>query len=180
MLAGGLLMAGTDTTRNQLAAAVQVLCDHPDQWALLAEHPELAPGAVEETHALFADHLQHDARRRRGRRTGRVTIPAGTLVIANTAAANRDPAVYDEPERLDITRDGPPAMLTFGGGIHYCLGAHLAQTRTRRGPHRHHPPDAQSAPRRCGAMETDDWNHRAGHPAHRVRRRALTAITNGS
>jgi cytochrome P450 len=44
-----LLMAGTDTTRNQLAAAVQVFCDHPDQWAVLAEHPELAPKAVEET-----------------------------------------------------------------------------------------------------------------------------------
>ena len=55
------------------------------------------------------------------------TIPAGTLVIPNTAAANRDPAAYDEPERLDITRDSPPAMLTFGGGIHYCLGAHLAR-----------------------------------------------------
>ena len=41
-------MAGTDTTRNQLAAAVQVFCEHPDQWALLAEHPELAPKAVEE------------------------------------------------------------------------------------------------------------------------------------
>ena len=42
MLAGTLLMAGTDTTRNQLAAAVDFLCDHPDQWALLGEHPELA------------------------------------------------------------------------------------------------------------------------------------------
>ena len=49
MLAGSLLMAGTDTTRNQLAASVQVLCDHPDQWALLAERPELAANAVEET-----------------------------------------------------------------------------------------------------------------------------------
>ena len=48
MLAEVLLMAGTDTTRNQLAAAVQDLCDHPKQWALLAEHPELAPQAVEE------------------------------------------------------------------------------------------------------------------------------------
>ena len=58
---------------------------------------------------------------------GDVLVPAGTLVIANTAAANRDPAVYDDPDRLDITRDGPPPMLTFGGGVHYCLGAHLAR-----------------------------------------------------
>jgi cytochrome P450 len=58
---------------------------------------------------------------------GGVVFPAGSLVIANASAANRDPAVYDDPDRLDITRDGPPAMLTFGGGVHYCLGAHLAR-----------------------------------------------------
>jgi cytochrome P450 len=58
---------------------------------------------------------------------GGFVIPAGTLVIANTAAANRDPAVYNDPDRFDITREDTPAMLTFGGGIHYCLGAHLAR-----------------------------------------------------
>jgi cytochrome P450 len=56
-----------------------------------------------------------------------VVIPAGTLVGANMAAANRDPAVYDDPDRFDITRHGPAPMLTFGGGIHYCLGVHLAK-----------------------------------------------------
>ena len=58
---------------------------------------------------------------------GGVTIPAGTLVIANTAAANRDPAVYDEPTASTSPAKGAPAMLTFGGGVHYCLGAHLAR-----------------------------------------------------
>jgi cytochrome P450 len=56
-----------------------------------------------------------------------VLIPASAFVPANTAAANRDPAVYDHPDRLDITREGPAPMLTFGGGAHYCLGAHLAR-----------------------------------------------------
>jgi cytochrome P450 len=56
-----------------------------------------------------------------------MVIPAGTQVIVNTASANRDPDVYDNPDRLDITREDAPAMLTFGGGIHYCLGAHLAR-----------------------------------------------------
>ena len=94
---------------------------------LLAEHPELAPNAVEETmrHSpvVFAtlrvavDDVE----------LGGVLIPAGTLVIANTGAANRDPAVYADPDRLDITREAPPAMLTFGGGVHYCLGSHLAR-----------------------------------------------------
>ena len=122
-----LLNAGTDTTRNQLAAAVQVLCDYPDQWELLAEHPELAPQAVEElirhTPIVFSALRQatEDVE------LGDVRIPAGAFVIANTASANRDPAAYDDPDRLDITRDAPPAMLTFGGGVHYCLGAHLAR-----------------------------------------------------
>jgi cytochrome P450 len=49
------------------------------------------------------------------------------MVIANTAAANRDPAVYDDPNRFDITREDAPAILTFGGGVHYCLGANLAR-----------------------------------------------------
>ena len=127
MLANGLLVGGTDTTRHQLAASVQVLCDHPDQWALLGEHPELAANAVEET-------MRHSPVIFNTPRTavedvdlGGVVIPAGTMVVANTAAANRDPAVYDDPDRLDITREARPAMLSFGGGAHYCLGANLAR-----------------------------------------------------
>lgn len=56
-----------------------------------------------------------------------VVIPAGTLVVANTAAANRDPAVYEVPERFDVHRQAPPPMVGFGGGLHYCLGVHLAR-----------------------------------------------------
>ena len=127
MMAAGLLMAGTDTTRNQLAASVHVLCDHPDQWALLAQRPELAMAAVEETmrHSPIAAATLRTALE--DVEIAGVVIPAGTLVIANTAAANRDPAVYDDPDRLDITREGAPAMQTFGAGMHYCLGANLAR-----------------------------------------------------
>jgi cytochrome P450 len=127
MLAAGLLMAGTDTTRNQLAASVHVLCDHPDQWALLGERPELAANAVEETmrHSPIAFGALRTALE--DVELAGVMIPAGTLVVANTAAANRDPAAYDDPDRLDITREGAPAMQTFGAGMHYCLGANLAR-----------------------------------------------------
>ncbi|WAJ46042.1 cytochrome P450 [Mycobacterium sp. Aquia_216] len=127
MLAGGLLLAGTDTTRNQVAAAIQVLCEHPDQWELLRERPELAMPAVEETmrHSpivcatlrLVSEPAEIDG----------YLFPAGTAVLLNTLAANRDPAVYDDPDRVDITREGAPAILTFGGGAHYCLGANLAR-----------------------------------------------------
>ncbi|ORW85566.1 cytochrome [Mycobacterium sp. IEC1808] len=127
MLAGGLLLAGTDTTRNQVAASVHVLCEHPDQWALLKGNPELAMPAVEETmrHSPIASGtlrlVAQDAE------LDGYLFPAGTMVLVNTAAANRDPAVYDEPDRVDITRQGAPPILTFGGGAHYCLGANLAR-----------------------------------------------------
>lgn len=127
MLVAALLMAGTDTTRHQLAASVQVLCDHPDQWTLLGSHPELAAGAVEETirHSPIAIGTLRTALA--DVELAGVLIPAGTLVLANTAAANRDPAMYDDPDRLDITRAGAAPLLTFGGGVHYCLGANLAR-----------------------------------------------------
>jgi cytochrome P450 len=88
-----LLNAGTDTTRNQLAAAVQVLSDNPDQWALLAEHPGLAHRAVEE----LMRHSPITFATLRVTTTdvelGGVLIPEGVYVLANTAAANRDPAM---------------------------------------------------------------------------------------
>ena len=127
MLAGGLLMAGTDTTRNQVAAAVDVLCDHPDQWDLLAEHPELAMKAVEELMRFYPvvfgamrmtiEDVEYEG----------VVIPAGTFVMVNTAAANRDANVYEDPDVLDITREGAAPMQSFGAGAHYCLGANLAR-----------------------------------------------------
>ncbi|CAJ1497127.1 cytochrome P450 [[Mycobacterium] kokjensenii] len=127
MLVAGFLMAGTDTTRNQLAASVQVLCDHPDQWAMLREHPELAMQAVEES-------MRHSPAASIVPRTALVDVefggylfPAGTFVLANTFAANRDPAIYADADRFDITRTDLPPILTFGGGAHYCLGANLAR-----------------------------------------------------
>ena len=127
MLASTLLIAGTDTTRNQLAAAVYFLRDHPDQWASLGAHPELAGNAVHElmrySPIIFAlvpmagEEVQ----------LGEVIIPAGSLVVANIAAAHRDPAVYDDPDRLDISRELSAPILAFGSGAHYCLGSHLAR-----------------------------------------------------
>lgn len=149
MLAAGFLMAGTDTTRNQLAASVQVLCEHPDQWAKLGSQPELAMQAVEET-------MRHSPAVCIAPRVatedvefGGYTFPEGTLIVVNTFAANRDPAIYDDPDRFDIARQDLPPILTFGGGAHYCLGANLARREladalavlTRR----------LSAPRRVGS-----------------------------
>jgi cytochrome P450 len=127
MLAGGLLLAGTETTRNQVAASIDVLLDHPDQWELLSENPDLALAAVDET-------MRHSPTSSTALRVAAedvelagVVIPAGTVISANTAAANRDPAIYDDANRFDITRQGLPPILTFGAGVHYCLGANLAR-----------------------------------------------------
>jgi cytochrome P450 len=127
MLAAGILMAGTDTTRNQVAAALDVFCDYPEQWELLAQRPELAVKAVEEvmrfSPVIFGamrttvEDVELDG----------VTIPMGTFVVCNTAAANHDADVYVDPDRFDITRADPPPMQTFGAGAHYCLGANLAR-----------------------------------------------------
>lgn len=126
-LCGSLLRAGTDTTRNQLAAAVQILSAHADQWALLAEIPELADDAVHELMRYFPIVFAVIRVAAEDVELAGVGIPAGTMVFANVAAANRDPDVFRDPDRLDITRMDPPAILTFGGGVHYCLGAHLAR-----------------------------------------------------
>ena len=127
MLVAGFLMAGTDTTRNQLAASVQVLCEHPDQWARLRDHPELAMQAVEESmrHSPAAAIVPRAAIE--DVEFGGYLFPAGTFVFANTFAANRDPAIYADADRFDIARNDAPAILTFGGGAHYCLGANLAR-----------------------------------------------------
>jgi cytochrome P450 len=139
---------------------LQVLADRPDQWELLANRPELAPQAVEEL-------MRHSPVNFRVLRKavvdvepGGVLFPAGSLVIANTAAANRDPAAYDNPDRLDITREGAPAMLAFGGGVHYCLGAHLARVELAEAL-RNHGQVVESASHRPVAVEAD---HRAIGP----------------
>lgn len=127
MLAAGILMAGTDTTRNQLAAALDVFCDYPEQWALLAERPELAMRAVEEVMRYSPVIFGAMRMTTEDVEIAGVTIPVGTFVMCNTAAANHDPDVFVQPDRFDITREKAPPMQTFGAGAHYCLGANLAR-----------------------------------------------------
>jgi cytochrome P450 len=127
-LAEAVLMAGTDTTRNQLGCSVALLAQHPEQWKLLAERPELAAKAVEETMRYLgavrgtARFAAEDIEYRD------VLFPTGTLVATSLAGANFDADAWQEPEVFDITRDGAPTQqMTFGSGIHFCLGASLAR-----------------------------------------------------
>ena len=121
-----LLVAGYETTGTMLGNAVRALLRHPDQLALLHERPELIAGAVEELVRWDAS-VQITARvalvdcELRGR-----PIRRGELLVAIMGAANRDPGLYPDPERLDITR-APRQHFAFGRGVHFCLGAPLAR-----------------------------------------------------
>ena len=127
MLAEATLMAGTDTTRNQLACCVALFAEHADQWALLAEQPELAPRAVEESMRYLGaerDTVRFDSEDVVYRD---VLFPQGTIVTTALAGANRDPDVWEHPNEFDITQERGTAQMTFGAGIHFCMGAALAR-----------------------------------------------------
>jgi cytochrome P450 len=128
MMVNAVIVGGTDTTRNQLGCAVALFAGHPDQWALLAEQPELAPRAVEESMRYFGA-VRGTARFASCEIEYRdVVFPPGTFISIGLAEANRDAAVFTEPDVFDITSDAPSQpQLTFGSGIHYCLGAALAR-----------------------------------------------------
>ena len=127
MLAEAVLMAGTDTTRNQLACAVALLGAHPEQWRRLVADPSLAPRAVDET-MRYLGAVQGTARVASEDIEYRdVTFPRGTLLFLSLSTGNRDPEVFAIPEAVDIGRETAVPHLSFGSGIHYCLGAHLAR-----------------------------------------------------
>ncbi|MGL3107643.1 cytochrome P450 [Bradyrhizobium sp. BR 1432] len=123
-----LFGAGHETTVNLIGNGLLALHRNPDQLALLKARPELMVGAIEEF-------LRYDSS---VQMTGRVAlediddlgglkIPKGETVLCLLGSANRDPAVYpDRPDRLDVTRQNVKP-LSFGGGIHFCLGAQLAR-----------------------------------------------------
>jgi cytochrome P450 len=122
-----VLVGGVDTTQSQLAHAIRLLAQHPDQWALLAQRPELAPQAVEEALRYepitpFTARLLHEQVEYRD-----VTFPEGTVIMVCAFTGNRD-GVEGDPDVFDIEADrGDAKPLTFGAGIHYCLGANLAK-----------------------------------------------------
>ena len=125
MIAG----AGNETTARLIGFMGQLLSDHPDQRRELAEDPSLIPGAIEETlryeppSPVQARYVAQDAEL-----YGRA-IPEGSYMLLLNASANRDESQFPDPDRYDIHRRG--GHLSFGQGLHFCLGSALARLEAR-------------------------------------------------
>jgi cytochrome P450 len=122
-----LITGGFETTTSSIAHGVLMLIQHPEQLQLLRDQPELMGNAVEEI--LRFDSPVHGLWRKATGETelAGVTIPASASVMVRYGAANRDPLVFDEPDRFDITRHDAKKHVAFGAGVHFCVGAALAR-----------------------------------------------------
>jgi cytochrome P450 len=122
-----LLIAGFETTVNAIGSGMRWLMADREQWELLVADPGRAPAVAEEV-LRFDPPVQQTARvAHQPVQVGDVVVARNQWVITLLAAANRDPEVYPEPNRFDITRESPVEHLAFSGGIHYCLGSPLAR-----------------------------------------------------
>jgi cytochrome P450 len=132
MLTMALLFAGHETTVVQIGLGAMLLLSDRDQWQALLDHPDLVDGAIEETlrarepggicgiPRYAREDLEIDG----------ADVRAGDLVLLDTNAANHDPAVFADPDRIDVTRRAA-AHLAFGHGARYCIGAPLARVELR-------------------------------------------------
>lgn len=126
-----VLVAGFETTVNLIGNGTKALMEAPGQWELLRSDPALAPAAVEEllrfdspvqlTSRTATEELELEGR----------TVPLGKNVVVAIGGANRDPAAFESPDRLDIARSDAQRHLSFSLGIHHCLGAALARLEGR-------------------------------------------------
>ena len=121
------LVAGNETTANLIASAVMLLIQHPDQQELVRADRSLIPNLVEEALRIESP-VQTLFRMAKGdTELGGVAIPKGARIAVSYAAANRDPAVFPDPDRFDVTRKNAKEHLAFGRGEHFCIGASLAR-----------------------------------------------------
>jgi cytochrome P450 len=127
-----LLAAGNDSTRATYSATMRALMMHPDQRQLLLDDPSLIPNAVEEGLRCFPAFGFMGRATTRDVEIGGTTIPEGDRVLLWYIASNRDPELFDDPERFDVTREGLDKHQAFGaGGRHFCLGTALARLELR-------------------------------------------------
>lgn len=119
-------VAGNETLRNGIPGGLWALLRHPEQLDKLLADPALLPGAIEEMLRFMPPVVHFRRTASRDVELGGRSVRTGDKVVVFHVAANRDPAVFAEPDRFDIARS-PNDHLTFGAGPHFCLGAHLAR-----------------------------------------------------
>ncbi|MFL6163270.1 MAG: cytochrome P450 [Jatrophihabitantaceae bacterium] len=129
--AGILLFGGIETTEGMIAIAGWQLLRRSEQAAVVRQDPALIPAVIEESLRLEPAAARVDRYTTRAVSLAGVPIPAGDLVIVSLSAANRDPAVFDDPDSFDIDRTNANRQLAFAAGPHYCIGAHLARLETQ-------------------------------------------------
>jgi cytochrome P450 len=130
MVAITIMVAGNETSTNLIGNTLVELLSNPDQLELLLDDPSLLPNAVDEANRLTAPIQFAFREATEETELAATTIPKGAILALHIAAANRDPRRFDDPDRFDITRSAAK-NLSFGHGIHFCLGAHLAGREVR-------------------------------------------------
>ncbi|WP_257455844.1 cytochrome P450 [Archangium lipolyticum] len=126
-----LLFAGHETTTNLLGNMLVLLLREPERWSALRAEPGLIPKVIEESLRLDAPVQGMMRTASREVELAGARIPAGARVFVLFASANRDEAVFAEPERFEPHRSDVSKHLAFGQGIHYCIGAQLAKLEAR-------------------------------------------------
>ncbi|MFI9757223.1 cytochrome P450 [Streptomyces sp. NPDC051963] len=126
-----LMFGGIETTEGMIANAVLHLLADPGQLALLRADPGLVDAAIEESLRLEPAAAVVDRYATADVPIGGAEVRRGDLVVVSLAGANRDPEVFEDPDRFDLRRTNSRLQLAFAHGPHFCLGAHLARLETR-------------------------------------------------
>jgi cytochrome P450 len=130
-IASILFAAGQETTARLLAAGLRVLAEQPVLVGELRDSPERIPNFVEECLRLESPIKGSFRLALDDTKLGGVEIPAGSIVMAMVGAANRDPRVFEDPDRFEAARPNARRNIAFGHGEHFCPGASLARTEAR-------------------------------------------------
>lgn len=126
-----LYVAGNETTTALIGNALLLLAEQPDMRQKLIDDPSLIPNAIEEFLRMDAPVPQQGRTTTREVEINGRTIPEGETVLMVYASANRDPNVFENPDEFDPTRENASKHLSFGEGVHHCLGAHLARLEAK-------------------------------------------------
>jgi cytochrome P450 len=126
-----LLFAGHETTTTLISNTLRVLLGHREQWELLVEDPSRIPAAIDEVLRYSGSIVAWRRKALRDAEIGGVAIPEGANILLVMGSANRDEETFANPGTFDIGRDDARQHLSFGYGIHYCLGNMLAKLQGR-------------------------------------------------